>query len=238
MEDNTNITAEQTVEATAEEVQTTPTGEAAEAEAAAPEDSVSQTADETEVDIGIDIENDFVDDQPEKVIRQRAKEKGMSMAEYNEYIANLENEAEVNRLMNEGYTREEAIKEAKYTLLDKKLKAREEHDQRKARYTKEMREFKELYPEVDKKRIPKEVWDAVSNGADLSSAYAKYERKKAIQAAKAQALNEKVAKTAAPEIKKPSETDKDYTFEEIAKMSPEEVKKNYDAIIKSLNRKK
>ena len=236
MDDNTISTAEP-VEAAAEEVQTEPTGSAAETPVEAPEEKATASADDEDIDIGIDIENAYVDQQPERILLQRAQERGMTAEQYSEYIANLENEAEIARLMNEeGYTREEALKEAKYKLTEKRLKDFEENKRRADRYTVEMREFKELFPDVDRRKIPQEVWDAVKAGTDLSSAYAKYERRQALKAAKAEKVNAANKQTAAPKIKQSEKTEKYFTMEEISKMSPSEVRENYEAILKSLNK--
>ena len=237
MDDNTITTAEP-VEAAAEEVQTEPTGAAAdEATVEAPEEKATESADEEDIDIGIDIENAYVDQQPDRILLQRARERGMTVEEYSDYISNLENEAEITRLMNEeGFTREEAIREAKYKLTEKRLKAFEDNKRRSDRYASEMREFKELFPDVSTKKIPQEVWDSVKAGVDLSSAYAKYERRQALKAAKAEKVNAQTQQTAAPKIKQSEKTERYFTNEEIAKMSPSEVRKNYDAIIKSMNR--
>lgn len=233
-----NINTAETVETAAEEVQTTPTGEAAEVENATPEEN-AETSTDTDIDVDIDIENEYVSDgKPDKVFEQRAKAKGMTTAEYAEYVTRLECEAEIARLMNEeGMTRQEAEREARYQIQDKQLKAREEQDRRKDRYVAEMREFKELYPEVDKKKIPQSVWDEVARGVDLSSAYAKYERKQSLAKAKADKANVANARAAVPKIRDDQKTEKIFTMEEMKNMSPVEVKRNYEAILRSLNQR-
>lgn len=231
MDDNTINTAEP-VEAAAEEVQTTLTGEAAdEATVEAPEEKATESADEEDIDIGIDIENAYVDQQPEKILLQQAKAKGMTVEQYSEYIAKLEYDAEVNRLMNEeGLTAAEATREAKYNLLEKKLKAQEDFTKRSKRYAKEIREFKELFPDVDRKKIPKEVWEAVEAGTDISSAYAKYARREELKTAKAEKANATNKQTAPPQISKSAKADRLYTEAELSRMSTKEMMADYDRV--------
>ena len=234
-----NITQAETVETAAEEVQTEPTGSAAEATPATPEEHAEASEAERDIDVGIDIENAYVSDgMPDRVFEQRAKANGMTTEQYLEHISQLEWNARVQKLMNdEGYSQAEAEREARYQVQDERLKAREELDRRTARYASEMREFKDLYPDVDTKNIPQSVFDEVAKGVDLSSAYAKYERKAAIAKAKAEKANAVNAKTSAPKITDDKKTEKYFTMDEIAKMSQTEIRDNYDAVIRSLGRK-
>ncbi|MBQ3870984.1 MAG: hypothetical protein II777_10585 [Clostridia bacterium] len=230
MDDNTINTAEP-VEAAAEEVQTEPTGSAAETPVEAPEEKATESADDEDIDIGIDIENAYVDQQPEKILLQQAKAKGMTVEQYSEYVAKLEYDAEVNRLMNEeGLTVAEATREAKYNLLEKKLKAQEDFIKRSNRYVKEIREFKELFPDVDRKKFPKEVWEAVEAGTDISSAYAKYARREELKAEKAEKANAANKQTATPQISKSAKADRFYTEEELSRMSTKEMMADYDRV--------
>lgn len=99
----------------------------------------------------------------------------------------------------------------------------------------ELREFCTLYPETPTEAIPDTVWDKVKGGIPLAAAYALHERRQlcAKQAAEA-AQNTARARSSGALEGGPGEMP--YTPAEVRAMSPEEVRRNYTAIIASMKR--
>ena len=95
----------------------------------------------------------------------------------------------------------------------------------------EMQEFSELYPHVSYREIPEEV---KGSALPLSAAYALYERRCAVEKARADAENRKNAERSAGGISSSGEIC--YTPEEVRRMTQAEVHRNYDSILRSMRR--
>lgn len=99
----------------------------------------------------------------------------------------------------------------------------------------ELREFCSLYPEADTGAIPDAVWEKVKGGIPLAAAYALHERRQfcAKQAAEAAQADGKARSSGALEG---GMGEMPFTPKEVRAMSPEEVRRNYTAIIDSMKR--
>jgi hypothetical protein len=97
-------------------------------------------------------------------------------------------------------------------------------------------EFTELFPKVTLEAIPEEVFArAESENLPLTAAYALYECKIHIEKLKVEEFNKKNAVKSPGKIKHDGATEAIFTLDEIKRMSPAEVAKHYDQIMKSLD---
>ncbi|MCL2518987.1 MAG: hypothetical protein FWF15_10535 [Oscillospiraceae bacterium] len=101
----------------------------------------------------------------------------------------------------------------------------------------EEKEFRELYPDVEIEDLPDEVSGHTDEGLPLAAAYALYERKQFMANKKADKVNLENAQKSPGNIKHDGTNDGTFTFEQIKKMSADEVRRNYDSIIASLEKK-
>lgn len=95
--------------------------------------------------------------------------------------------------------------------------------------------FRELFPEVTAKSIPKEVWDRVETGETLSASYALYALKKQKEEERIREINEKNAKIAPPRIRHDGAEYDYFSPEAVQKMSRGEIRQNYRAILASMD---
>ena len=87
---------------------------------------------------------------------------------------------------------------------------------------------KEFDPETDK--MPKEVWEATTNGTTPKAAYAEYLAKQLLNEKKIEAANKANAESSAGSVGGGESASADFTLEQIKGMSREEVLKNYSKI--------
>ena len=94
--------------------------------------------------------------------------------------------------------------------------------------------FHELFPDVKEKDIPSEVWARVEQGESLAAAYALYTVQKARREEEIRLVNEENAKKAPPRIHYDGGQGEYFSPEAVRKMTRSEVKKHYDAILRSM----
>ena len=101
------------------------------------------------------------------------------------------------------------------------------------RVSAELRDFCSLYPETPAEAIPEAVWERVKDGIPLAAAYALHERRQfcARQAADAAQASGRTRSSGAAGG---GMTEMPYTPDEVRAMSPEEVRRNYTAIVASM----
>jgi len=100
-------------------------------------------------------------------------------------------------------------------------------------------EFTELFPKVTLDDIPDEVYlRAETESIPLVAAYALYERKIQMEKLKIEEFNKKNAVKSPGRIKHDGAAEGLFTLDEIKKMSPADVAKHYDQIMKSLENTK
>ncbi len=96
--------------------------------------------------------------------------------------------------------------------------------------------FHELFPDVKAEDIPQEVWDQVEGGESLAAAYALYSIKMLRQEEKIRKVNEKNEKSAPPRIRHDGTEAEYFSPEAVKAMSRSEIKKHYDAILRSMEK--
>ena len=96
--------------------------------------------------------------------------------------------------------------------------------------------FHALFPEVKAESIPEEVWEMVENGESLAASYALFTVKKQREEEKIRAVNEENQKKAPPRIRHDGAESEYFSPEAVKSMSRKEIKENYDAILKSMEK--
>ena len=97
----------------------------------------------------------------------------------------------------------------------------------------EAKEFAELFPGCDPAVIPPEVRTEVENGCPLTAAYALYLRRAEVMQAEAEAKS-RLAGAKSAGMVSGSSGEGEYTLKEISAMTPSEVRRHYDDVIRSL----
>ncbi len=170
-----------------------------------------------------------------EALEKAAQQQGLSAEELLRRTSDAGIQADVQKLVGEGYEEKEAREivdgrraKARLEIIDRQLR---EDGKRRA----DLAEFRQLFPDIPVKDVPQEVWDAVNKGRTLTDSYMRYERTESVRRATAEAQNQKNTASAAPAPPKTAPaTPKHFTQAEVAKMSQEEVRKNYDRIIQSM----
>ncbi len=111
--------------------------------------------------------------------------------------------------------------------------AREE--QRKAKLDRDVKRFRELFPQVKSEGIPDTVWADMNGGIPLPYAYALYVATTEGDKTYADAVNAKNSETAPPPVN-PYDGEGELTMEQVEAMSPEAVKKSFPQILRSLGK--
>ena len=97
-------------------------------------------------------------------------------------------------------------------------------------------EFNSCFPNVAREQIPDEVYSSVGGRCSLAAAYALFVKKNELVSQNAQAAKAQNELRAAGKISGSTERF-GYTLEEISVMTPSEIKKNYNSIIKFLSKR-
>ena len=106
----------------------------------------------------------------------------------------------------------------------------------KTRFDLEIEEFTERFPDADLDDIPEHVWRKVKKGEKLADAYAGYADEKQKTEEQAKIVNELNACNSSGGMgTKPAKAV--YTAKEVASMSADAIRENYDDIIESMKAK-
>lgn len=122
-------------------------------------------------------------------------------------------------------------------LLAEIARLREElarRDTMAERFAKEGEEFRSLYPGTDLQDVPDSVWNDVKRGIPLAAAYALAERRRYCTEQKALEYNQENLKRSSGSLE-PTEPDY-YSPAEVRAMSQNEVRANYDKIMRSMQK--
>ena len=117
--------------------------------------------------------------------------------------------------------------------LKNELRARDELDAARSRMDTELSSFAEYFPQVDPRQIPENVWNEVKRGTSLSASYALYLRRAELEKQKIDDFNSKNRRMSAGSLLQ-GEGERYFSPSEVKKMSPAQVKQNYDDIINSM----
>ena len=119
--------------------------------------------------------------------------------------------------------------------LREELEAYKAEAARKKAIATQINEFSELFPEIQVRSIPDEVWEDVKRGNTLAAAYSVYERRITEAARRIESINIKNAERSAGSAGKGT-TQEFFSADEVRKMSPSEVRANYAKIRKSMEK--
>ena len=95
--------------------------------------------------------------------------------------------------------------------------------------------FHELFPEVRGDEIPAEVWEEVENGKSLAASYALHFVKALREKERVEAVNARNEKTAPPRIRHDGTEYEYFSPEAVSAMSGGEIRRNYNAILASMD---
>ncbi len=109
-------------------------------------------------------------------------------------------------------------------------------DADRARMQEDISLFHSLFPEVKAQDIPEEVWARVENGESLAASFALFTVQKAKEEEHIRAVNEENEKKAPPRIRHDGKETEYFSPEAVKAMSRSEIKKNYDAILASMDK--
>ena len=93
-----------------------------------------------------------------------------------------------------------------------------------------------LFPELTPEHIPEEVWKKVSEGESLAASYALFYLKEQKEKERIETHNRENEEKALGKIRQDKASEEYYSPETVRKMSQKEVRKNYDAILRSMDR--
>ena len=122
-------------------------------------------------------------------------------------------------------------------LREELTRLREELSHREAvslRLGRECAEFRELYPDVPLSSVPDTVWDSVRDGIPLPAAFALAERKRLLLDRAAKESNRRNLSRSSGEVGQ--EAPGYFSFEEVRRMTRDEVRENYNSILLSMQK--
>ncbi len=159
----------------------------------------------------------------------------MSEMESTEVEINIEEALENTEALEENSSQNDEILALKNELegLRAELLKRDERDRAQSRFLSEIAEFEQYFPEVDLHSIPDEIWEDVKKGSSLASSYALFLRRKDIEKKKIGDFNEKNRRMSAGSLIN-GDGEKYFSPSEVKKMTPAQVKSNYDDIVASM----
>lgn len=96
--------------------------------------------------------------------------------------------------------------------------------------------FHSLFPQVKAEDIPEEVWESVEKGESLAASFSLYTIKQQREEEKIRAVNEENEKKAPPRIRHDGAESEYFSPEAVKSMTRKEIKENYDAILKSMEK--
>lgn len=150
-----------------------------------------------------------------------------------EFVNHLEEEYGDPEFDTEGLPEEivEELQNAK-TLRKESRDAKRQKDKETALQS-EIEAFHTFFPEVKADDIPAEVWDDVASGTDLLHAYTFWHMTEQQKGGHAEEVNKETAFRSAS-VKNGGSTEPSFSREEVEKMSPKEVSKNFKNILHSM----
>lgn len=159
----------------------------------------------------------------------------MSEMESTEVEINIDEALENTEALEENPSQNDEILALKNELegLRAELLKRDERDKAQSRFLSEIAEFEQYFPEVDLHSIPDEIWEGVKKGSSLASSYALLLRRKDIEKKKIGDFNEKNRRMSAGSLIN-GDGEKYFSPSEVKKMTPAQVRSNYDDIVASM----
>ncbi len=100
----------------------------------------------------------------------------------------------------------------------------------------DINELLELFPKLKANAVPDEVWDRVREGDSLCAAYCLWVVKNAKEQLRIRDVNDKRSHAAPPPVADKGEGEEFFTRDTVKNMSPQQVRKNFKAILNSMDR--
>lgn len=113
------------------------------------------------------------------------------------------------------------------------LAERDRRDAERERAEAELGRFREYFPTVSHSDIPGEVWESVRGGESLAGAYSLYLRRGELERERISEFNKKTSRMSAGSLTRDGD-DKYFSPAEVKKMTPAQVRQNYDDIVESM----
>lgn len=178
-------------------------------------------------------------------VEQQAKKYDMSTEQYLEAVRQAEEQEQLNDLVQKHGVTEELAKEMMESrkfreTYENEKREREQAEQREQDY----QAFLETFPDAKPEDIPESVWQEVEQGKSLVDAYTRHENqqlKEQLEQLKEkqeiEKQNEENAESSTGSLTGKGEGKQPYfTREQVAKMSTEEVNKNWKTINESMKK--
>ncbi len=131
---------------------------------------------------------------------------------------------------------EERATEASEEEAEEKTFPQEETEDKTEKMRKDIDLFHRLFPEVKAKDIPEEVWARVEAGESLAASFALYFVQRMKEEEHINSVNAANEKKAPPRIRHDGAEYDYFSPEAVKSMSRSEIKKNYDAILASMEK--
>lgn len=96
--------------------------------------------------------------------------------------------------------------------------------------------FHDLFPDVKADDIPQEVWDRVESGESLAAAFSLYRMQQQKEEERIAKVNRENEEKAPPKIRHDGKEFTYFSPEAVKAMTQSEIKKNYDAILASMEK--
>ena len=130
--------------------------------------------------------------------------------------------------MDKQNTTETAVKEEVQNASERETHADE-------KLLSDIRELRSLFPEITPEDIPDEVWEKVKKGGELTANYALFVLKQKMEEERIALQNRKNEEKAPPRLKQSAKGEDYFSPETVRAMSPEEIRRHYTAILKSMD---
>ena len=117
---------------------------------------------------------------------------------------------------------------------EKELEMLKSEKEQKDKISKELDRLWEMFPDVTLEDTPDELWSLVENGETLLGAYCILLAKANMEKEKAQQKDLENASKTLPAVKNAGGSNEYFTREQVAKMTRDQVRKNYDKIVSSM----
>ena len=150
-----------------------------------------------------------------------------------EFVAHLQEEYGDPEFSTDGLPEEIVAELENAKALRKESRDHKRKQEKDLAMQKEIEEFRKAFPDVDAEEIPASVWEDAANGMDLCHAYAFYMIGEQAKGERVNAVNKETAFRSASAHSEGS-TEPSFSREQVEKMSPKEVSKNYKNILRSM----
>jgi len=129
---------------------------------------------------------------------------------------------------------EEAKKESLSRDEKAELERMKEEKLLREKIARDIEELEYLFPGIDLESIPEQVWQRVQEGESLAGSFSIYMIRRMKKQESADAANKRNTQSAPPDIKGEKGASDYYSRDAVRNMNEDQVRRNYHAIIKSM----